>query len=418
MDVKRAGKTKLKKRIRKAILLVIGLMAVGGITLVLAKLKPAAPTLDRSTAIIDTVKRGQMLRQIHGSGTLVPQVTRWIPAPSEGRVEKVLVQAGMEVRGDTVIAELSNQLMEQQALDADFQLKTAEAEQENLSVHLRSETVSQKAVIASSNAEYSQAKLQLDADETLATQGLVSALNLKISRVHVLDLANKVEAEQEKLTIASQSDKAQLNAQKSRIDQLRALAKLKHDQVENLKIRAGSPGVIQEVTVQVGQQLTPGVNLARVADPNSLKAELKIAETQMSDVKMDQPVEVDTHTGVIQGKVMRIDPAAKEGTVIVDVELTGSLPAGARADLTVDGTIELERLENVLHVARPAFAQPQATASIFRLSADGQEATRTPLRFGRTSVNDVEIVSGLKEGDQVILSDTSAVDNYNHIRLR
>jgi HlyD family secretion protein len=418
MDVKRAGKSKLKKRVRTAILLIVALIAVGGITLALARLKPAAPTIDRSTAVIDTVKRGQMLRQIHGSGTLVPQVTRWIPAPSEGRVEKVLVQAGMEVKSDTVIAELSNQQMEQQAVDTDYQLKTAEAEEENLRVHLQSESVSQKAVITSANADFSQAKLQLDADETLAKQGLVSELNLKISRVHSQDLANKVEAERQKLTIASQSDKAQLNAQKSRIDQLRALAKLKHDQVENLKIRAGSPGVIQEVSVQVGQQLTPGVNLARVADPNSLKAELKIAETQMSDVKKDQPVEVDTHTGIIKGKVMRIDPAAKEGTVIVDVELEGALPPGARPDLTVDGTIELERLENVLHVARPAFAQPQATASIFRLSADGQDATRTPLRFGRTSVNDVEIVSGLKEGDQVILSDTSAVDNYNHIRLR
>ena len=418
MDIKRSGKSKIKRRARTVILLVAGLVAVGGITIVLAKLRPAAPALERSTAVIDSVKRGEMLRQTRGSGTLVAQITRWIPAPSDGRIERVLVQAGVEVKADTVVAELSNQQMEQQAVDADFQLKAFEADRENLRVHLKSDDVSQKAVIASSNAEYSQAKLQLDADETLAKQGLVSALNLKISRVHVQDLENKLDAEKQKLTINGQSAKAQLNAQQSRIDQLRALAKLKHDQVNNLKVRAGSAGIVQEVSMQVGQQVTPGVNLARVADPNSLKAQLKIAETQMRDVREQQPVEVDTHNGVIQGRVMRIDPAAKEGTVIVDVSLTGPLPAGARPDLTVDGTIELERLEDVLYVARPAFAQSQARASIFRVTEDGQEAVRTPIVFGRTSVNYVEVVSGLKEGDQVILSDTSTLDTYNRIRLR
>ena len=418
MDIKRSGKSKIKKRVRTAILLVAGLAAAGGISIVLARLKPAAPTLERSTAVIDSVKRGEMLRQTRGSGTLVPQITRWIPAPSEGRIERVLVQAGVEVKSDTVIAELSNPQIEQQAVDTDFQLKAAEADQENLRVRLRSDDVGQNAVIATANAEYSQAKLQLDADETLAKQGLVSALNLKISRVHVLDLENKLDAEKQKLTINGQSAKAQLNAQQSRIDQLRALARLKHDQVTNLKVLAGSAGIVQEVSIQVGQQVTPGVNLARVADPNSLKAQLKIAETQMRDVKEQQPVEIDTHNGVIRGHVMRIDPAAKEGTVVVDVSLTGPLPAGARPDLTVDGTIELERLENVLYVARPAFAQSQANAMIFRLTEDGQEALHTPIVFGRTSVNYVEIVSGLKEGDQVVLSDTSTLDSYNRIRLR
>ncbi len=418
MDIKRSGKSKIKKRVRTAILLVAGLAAAGGISIVLARLKPAAPTLERSTAVIDSVKRGEMLRQTRGSGTLVPQITRWIPAPSEGRIERVLVQAGVEVKGDTVIAELSNPQIEQQAVDAGFQLKAAEADQENLRVRLRSDDVGQNAVIATANAEYSQAKLQLDADETLAKQGLVSALNLKISRVHVQDLENKLDAEKQKLTINGQSAKAQLNAQQSRIDQLRALARLKHDQVTNLKVLAGSAGIVQEVSIQVGQQVTPGVNLARVADPNSLKAQLKIAETQMRDVREQQPVEIDTHNGVIRGRVMRIDPAAKEGTVVVDVSLTGPLPAGARPDLTVDGTIELERLENVLYVARPAFAQSQANAMIFRLTEDGQEALHTPIVFGRTSVNYVEVVSGLKEGDQVVLSDTSTLDSYNRIRLR
>ena len=418
MDIKRPGKSKLKKRIRTGILIIIGLAAVGGITFVLAKLKPAAPTLDRSTAVIDTVKRGQMLREVRGNGTLVPQVTRWVPAPAEGRVEKILVQAGVEVGAGTVIVELSNPLMEQQTLDAEFQVKAAEADQESLRVRLESENMTQQSATASINAEYSQAKIQLDTDEALAKQGLVPDLLLKISRVKVQDLANRLRVEQQRLAIAGKATKAQMNAQAARIQQLRTLAKLKKDQVEALKVRAGTNGVLQVVAVQEGQQVTPGVNIARVADPASLKAELKIAETQIKDVKIGQPVEVDTRNGVIQGKVSRIDPAAREGTFVVDALLIGPLPASARPDLSVDGTIELERLENVLYVGRPAFGQGQSTVSMFRVSPDGQEALRTPVVLGRSSVSTVEIVNGLKEGDQVILSDTSAWDNYNRIRLR
>ncbi len=418
MDIKRPAKSKLKKRIRTVVLIVLGLVAVGGITFGLSKLKPAAPTLDRSTAVIDTVKRGEMLREVRGNGTLVPQVTRWVPAPADGRVERILVQAGVEVGAATVIVELSNPQMEQQALDAEFQVKAAQADQESLRVRLESENMTQQSAIATINAEYSQAKIQLDTDEVLAKQGLVAELLLKISRVKVQDLANRLKVEQQRLAISGKATKAQINAQDSRIQQLRALAKLKKDQVDALKVRAGTNGVLQVVAVQEGQQVAPGVNIARVADPASLKAELKIAETQIKDVKLGQPVAVDTRNGIIQGQVSRIDPAAREGTFTVDAELTGPLPGSARPDLSVDGTIELERLENVLHVGRPAFGQGQQTVGMFRLTPDGTEAERVRVTLGRNSVSTIEIVSGLREGDQVIISDTSAVDSYNRIRVR
>jgi HlyD family secretion protein len=418
MDIKRPQKSKLKKRIRTGVLIITGLVAVGGITYGLTKMKPAAPTLERSTAVIATVKRGEMLREVSGNGTLVPQVTRWIPAPADGRVEKILVQAGMDVAAGTVIVELSNPQMEQQAIDAEFQVKTAEAEAENLRVRLESDGMTQQSQIASINAEYSQAKLQLDTDEELGKQGLVADLPLKVSRVHVEDLANRLRVEKERLHIAGKSTRAQLNAQQSRVAQLRALAKLKRDQVEALKVRAGTSGVLQQITVQEGQQVTPGLNIARIADPASLKAELKVVETQIKDVRVGQKAIVDTRNGVIEGQVSRIDPAAREGTFTVDVSFNGPLPASARADLSVDGKIELERLSNVLYVDRPAFGQGQQTVGIFRLSPDGKEATRTQVSLGRSSVSTIEVVSGLREGDQVIISDTTSMDNYKTIRVR
>ena len=418
MDIKRTGKSKLKKRIRSGILIGVGLLAIAGITFGLTRLKPAAPTLDRSTAVIDTVKRGQMLREVRGIGTLVPQDIRWVPAPSEGRVEKIPVQAGVVVGFDTIIVELSNPKVEQEAMDAEFEVKAAVADKESLRQRLEGEAMTQKSTIAAINAEYSQAKLQLDTDEVLGKQGLVPDLVLKISRMRLVDIGNRLKVEQQRLAVNAKSVQAQLNAQESRIAQLRALSTLRRDLAAGLKVRAGTSGVLQEVAVQVGQQLTPGTNIARVADPNSLKAELKIAETQIKDVRVGQPVAVDTRNGIIQGQVMRIDPAAREGTFIVDVALTGPIPASARPDLSVDGTVELERLENVLYVGRPAFGQGQQTVKLFRLSPDGQEALHTPVTLGRSSVSTIEIVEGLKEGDQVILSDTSSLDSYDRIRVR
>jgi HlyD family secretion protein len=418
MDIKRSPKSKSRKRIRTGILIAVGLAAIAGITYGLAKLKPAAPTLDRSTAVIDTVKRGEMVREVRGNGTLVPQVTRWIPAPADGRVERILAQAGVEVSAGTVIVELSNPQMEQQAIDAEFQVKTAEAEAENLRVRLESDGMTQQSQVATINAEYRQAKLQLDTDEALAKKGLVPDLNLKISRVRVEDLANRLKVEQQRLSIGGKSVKAQLNAQQSRVLQLRALARLKKDQVDALKVRAGTNGVLQQITVQEGQQVTPGLNIARIADPASLKAELKIPETQIKDVRVGQTAKVDTRNGVIEGQVSRIDPAAREGTFTVDVSFTGELPSSARPDLSVDGTIELERLRNVLYISRPAFGQPQQKVGMFRLGPDGQEAERFPVTLGRASVSTIEVLDGLREGDQVIISDTTTMDSYKIIRVR
>jgi len=417
MDIKRPQKSKLKKRAPKVALVVVGLAAIAGITFALSKLKPAAPTLDRSTAVIDTVKRGQMVREVRGIGTLVPQVVRLVPAPADGRVERIPVQAGVVVGFDTIIAELSNPKIEQEATDAEFQVKAAEADAESLRTRLESESMTQQSNIATITAEYSQAKLQLDTDEVLGKQGLVPEILLKISRMNVSNLSDRLKVEKQRLAIVGKSVKAQMAAQQSRIQQLRVLAKLKREQATGLLVRAGTSGVLQEVTVQVGQQVTPGLNMARVADPASLKAELKIAETQIKDVKLGQAVAVDTRNGIIQGTVQRIDPAAREGTFIVDVALTGPLPSSARPDLSVDGTIELERLANVLYVGRPAFGQGQQTVGLFRLNPDGQEAVRTQVTLGRSSVSTIEIVNGLAEGDKVILSDTSSMDSYTRIRI-
>jgi HlyD family secretion protein len=418
MDIKRPPKSKIKKKIRNAIMIVVGIAAIGGITYGLTKLKPAAPTLDRSTAVIETVKRGEMVRDVRGNGTLVPEVTRWVPAPADGRVERILLKAGVEVDPSTVIAELSNPQLEQQATDTELQVKAAEADQENLKVKLESDSMTQKAAIATINAQYSQAKLQLDADEVLAKQGLVADLTLKISRVSVQDLANRLKVEQERLIVSSKSTKAQMNAASSRLNQLRALATLRRQEVDALKVRAGSGGVLQQVLVTEGQQVTPGFNMARVADPASLKAVLRVAETQISGVRIGQPVIVDTRNGLIQGTVSRIDPAAREGTFEIDASLVGPLPPSARPDLSVDGTIELERLKDVLKVGRPAFGQAQQTIGMFVLSPDGSEAERRSVKLGRNSVSQIEILEGLKEGDQVIISDTTALDSYNRIRVR
>jgi HlyD family secretion protein len=418
MDIKRAPKSKIKKKIRNAVMIVVGVAALGGITYGLTKLKPAAPSLDPSTAVIETVKRGEMVRDVRGNGTLVPEVTRWVPAPADGRIERILLKAGVEVDSSTVIAELSNPQLQQQATDTDLQVKAAEADQENLKVRLESDAMTQKAAIATINSQYSQAKIQLDADEILYKQQLVAELTVKISRVAVQDLANRVKVEQERLAVMSRSTSAQLNAAASRLQQLRALATLRRQDVENLKVRAGTGGVLQQVLVTEGQQVTPGTNIARVADPNSLKAVLRVAETQIGGVRIGQKVIVDTRNGLIDGQVSRIDPAAREGTFEIDASLIGPLPPSARPDLSVDGTIELERLQDVLKVGRPAFGQAQQTIGMFVLTPDGTEAERRQVKLGRNSVSMIEILDGLKEGDRVIISDTSALDSYNRIRLR
>jgi len=358
-----------------------------------------------------------MLRDVHGTGTLVAEDIRVIAASTAGRVERVLVHPGTPVNPGTVLVELSNPEIQQSAVDAEYQLRAAEAEQKNLKVRLESERMTQQSTAATVHSEYQQSKLQMDADEALAKQGLLPPLSLKLSKVRTEDLANRYQIEEKRLEVATRSAEAQTSAQQARVSQLQALLKLKKEQVQNLQVLAGTRGVLQQMAVEEGQQVSPGTNLARVVEPQHLKAELKIAETQVKDIHIGQKAQVDTRNGIIPGHVARMDPAAQQGTFTVDVALDGELPAGARPDLTVDGTIELERLDDVIYVSRPAFGQAQSTIKLFKLEEGGQSAVRVQVKLGRTSVTSVEILEGLQPGDQVILSDTSTLDSFERIRL-
>ena len=417
MDIPRKKSGARKRRLRTVIYAVVGVVAISLITYGVSRLKPAAPGVERSTLVIDTVKRGPMLRQVRGTGTLVPEDVRVIAAAQEGRVESVLVHPGTDVTAGTVLIELSNPQLQQSAVDTEYQLKAAQADYNNIKVRLESDRMSQQAVAANVHSEYEQAKLQLDTDETLAKDGLVPLLTLKLSRVRVAELENRYNLEKKRLDVSAKSAQAQLASQQARISQLQALLELKNQQVATLHVVAGTTGVLQQMQVEVGQQVTPGTNLARVVEPEHLKAELKIAETQTKDIHLGQKAEIDTRNGVIPGHVSRIDPAAVQGTLTIDVALDGQLPQGARPDLTVDGTVELERLTDVISVGRPAFGQSQSTVSMFKLDPDGKSATRVQVKLGRNSVSSIEILEGLQPGDQVILSDTSAWDNFSHIRL-
>ncbi|HYG08777.1 MAG TPA: efflux RND transporter periplasmic adaptor subunit [Pyrinomonadaceae bacterium] len=417
MDVPRGKSSARKRRVRVVLYAVIGIVAVTAITLGVSRMKPAAPGVERSTTLIDTVKRGQMLRQVRGIGTLVPQDIRVIAAATQGRVERVLVQPGTEVTAGTVLIELSNPELQQGTVDIEYQLRAAEADYNNIRARLESERMSQQAAAATVQSEYQQAKLQSDTDEQLAKEGLIPAINLKLSRVRVADLANRYSIEQKRLQGTSKSAQAQLASQQARIAQLKAQLQLRQTQVATLRVLAGTNGVLQQMQVEVGQQVQPGTNLARVVEPQNLKAELRIAETQAKDISLGQQASIDTRNGIIPGHVVRIDPASQNSTVTIDVALDAPLPQGARPDLSVDGTIELERLDNILYIGRPAFGQSQSSVGMFKLEPGGQFATRVQVKLGRSSVNTIEVLEGLQEGDQVILSDTSQWDAFNRIRL-
>ena len=389
------------------------------VTMGLSKLKPAAPTVERSTVWIDSVKRGSVLRQVRGLGTLVPQEgsIQFLPAITEGRVDKILALPGAQVKPDTILVELSNPQLSQEALDSEWKVKAAEADYKNLQVTLASQVLAQKSLSAQAQSEYSQAKMQADIDTELAKLGVISQLTQKVSTQKADELATRNDIEKQRLVNSAEVLQAQLQAKQAELEALRALAKLKQDQLDRLRVRAGIDGVLQEQTLKIGQFVTPGTVLAKVVQPQRLKAELKIAETQAKDIQLGQPASIDTHNGVIPGHVVRIDPSVVNGTVTVDVELTGALPQGARPDLSVDGTIDLEKMDNVLYVGRPAFGQEHSTVGMFKLEPDGSTAVRAQVKLGRSSVNTVEILQGLKEGDQVILSDMSRWDNFDRIRL-
>ncbi len=415
MDVPRPDVARKKKKKR----LIIGgasLLALILVTVAISRLKPAAVSVDRAAVWVDTVKRGPMLRQVRGLGTLVPEDIRWIATSKEGRVEKIVVRPGATVQPDTIILELSSPDLQQLALDAESAATTAEAELTTLRATLQRELLSQESTTAQVHSEYLQAKMEAETNESLKKNGLIADLAYKTSIIKRDELQNRDEIENKRLVFARDSIDPQLAAKQATVNQLIAAAKLKARDVEALHVKAGMEGVLQQLPVEVGQRVTPGTNLARVADPKKLKAQIKIAETQAKDIQINQPASIDTRNGIVSGHVIRVDPAVEQGTVTVDVALDGALPKGARPDLSVDGTIELERLDNVLYVGRPAFAQDGATVGVFKLTSGG-EALRTPVHFGRSSVNTIEILSGLNAGDQVILSDTSAYDSHDRIRL-
>ncbi len=416
MDIQRIGVGRAK-RIRQIIYGGVALVVILLITLGLSRLEPAAPNVERATVWVDTVKRGSMLRQVRGSGTLVPVEVRWIPAQTEGRVERRVSLPGTEVTPDTIILELSNPQLQQEALDAEMVLRRTEAEYANLRVQLESQLMNQQAEAARIAAEHIEARLTAEREAELAKLGLASDLNLRISQARAESLATRNRLEQERLAIFAKSTEAQLEAKRAEVEQRRALHQLRRSQLEALRVRAGMHGVLQRVPVEVGQQVSPGANLAQVADPTDLKAEVRIPATQARDVMLNQPAEIDTRNGVIPGHVIRIDPAVQDGTVTVDVALDAALPPGARPDLNIDGTIQLERLENVLYVGRPAFGQEQSTVGLFKLVEGGRSAVRTQVRLGRSSVNTIEVMEGLQEGEQVILSDMSNWDAHDRVRL-
>ena len=416
MDIARPHIAKQKRR-RRILFASGGVLALIVITVALSHLKPAVPSVDRSTVWVDTVKRGPMVREVRGLGTLVPEEIRWIPANSEGRVEKIVVRPGTQVKADTVILELSSPELEQAAHDAESKLKAAEAEFTTLQAKLQRDLLDQESNTARVHSEYQQARIESDMNEQLKKNGLVAELQYKTSQVKAAELLNRDAIEEKRLNFARDSIEPQLASKQAEVDQVKAAAQLKLDQVEALHVKAGMNGVLQQMPVDVGQRVKIGDNLARVADPTKLKAEIKIAETQAKDVQIGEKTTIDTRNGVVTGHVTRVDPAVEQGTVKVDAQIDGELPRGARPDLTIDGTIELERLDDVIYVGRPAFGQENNTVSIFKLVSGSSEAVRTPVKLGRSSVNSIEIINGLQPGDQVILSDTSAWDAHERIRL-
>jgi HlyD family secretion protein len=359
-----------------------------------------------------------MVRDVRGLGTLVPEDIRWIAAQTEAHVERWVLRPPAPVKPDSIIMELSDPTVQKDAVDAEYQLKGAQADFENLKVQVDSDLMGQKAAEASVRSDYEQTKLQHTTDEQLVKAGLISRLIEQQSRVRLEQLEIRLKLETERTTLAADSATARLAAQDAKVQQMKALYDLKKGQADALHVRAGIDGLLQLLQVDVGQHVTPGMNLARVADPSKLRAEIKIAETQAKDVVPGQKAAIDTRNGIVNGHVSRVDPSVINGTVTVDVALDDSLPAGARADLSVDGTIILENLKDVLYVGRPVHGQSDSTIGLFRLDANGSQARRVNVKLGRSSVNTIEILDGLKVGDKVILSDMSAVDQYDRIRLK
>ena len=418
MDIPRTG-ARRRKIIRWTAFaaVVVAVLLAGFLTI--PRLKPAAPGVDMSTLWPDTVKRGPMLREVRGLGTLVPEESMLIPATTDGRVQRILIRPGTPVKADSVVMILTSQELDTALLSAEYTLKAAEADYENLKVTLEKSKIDMQATAAQVGADYNTATLKANRDAALAKEGLFSEVDAKISTVTAEELKGRYELEKQRLAINAQAEEAQLAAQKVKVEQLRADYNLKKSQVDQLRVRAGVEGMLQQLPtpVEEGQKVTAGTPLAKVSQPSKLKAELKIAETQVKDISIGQSASIDTRNGLIEGHVSRIDPSILNGTVTVDVSLKGPLPSAARPDLSVDGTIQLEKLDDVVYVGRPVFGQQDAVVQLFRVEPDGKYANKVKVAFGKSSVNTIEVKDGLQVGDKVILSDMSAYDGYDRIRL-
>lgn len=418
MDVPRGKEVGRRRTIRRIAIIAAIVVVVSGTGVAVSRLKPAAPSAEMGEMYIGTVKRGQMEVQRRGLGRLTPKEIYWIAAAVDSRVVKVVRRPGGDpVKANDVLLVLTNPDLELDAEKAEWQVKQDAANLANLKVKLQSEKLDQRANLASLESQYTQAKLTADRDSELTRLNLKSDLESRLSVDQANQLQSRVGLEKERLSIGDQSIKAQIEAQEVGLASSRANYETKKKQVDNLTIRAGIDGVLQEVDVEVGQRVATGTILAKVADPKKLKAELKIAETQMKDVRVGLDATIDTRNGLIPGRVIRIDPVAQNGTVTVDIDLRGALPPDARPELSVDGTIEVERLDNVVYVDRPVSGEPESTIGLFKIDADGKDANRVNVKLGRASVNTIEVRDGLKVGDRVILSDMARYDQYSRIRL-
>lgn len=416
MDIPRKDFAR-KRRLRRVIYTSTAVVVMGAFTYGLSRLEPAAPGIEAATVFVDEVERGDMILDVRGLGTLVPENILLVPARDEGHVERRRLLPGSPVEPDTILVDLSNPQLEQDVFETESEIKAAEAELADLRVQLKTETLNLKATAAQVESDYQVAKAEYEAQTKLAAAGITDQVSLMKARITVDQLEIRVGIEKERMQMRAGAVEAQVAARQVRLDQQRRLLALRKQKLERLQIRAGIHGVLQQLEVQVGELVSAGTVIARVSDPRHLKAELKIAETQAKDILLGQRAEIDTRNGIIQGSVMRVDPAVIEGTVTIDVRLEGELPKGARPDLSVDGRIVLDHLKDVLKVGRPVYAQAGNTISLFRIEPDGVHASRLRVEVGRVSVNEIQIRSGLRAGDKVILSDMSAMDSFDRIRL-
>jgi HlyD family secretion protein len=418
MDISRPD-LKAKKRKRQAVTIAVAVVVLAVVTFFVMRLKPASPTVDRSVVWTDTVKRGPMVVQVRGLGTLVPRedAIRQIPAQTEATVTRILVLPGSTVKPDTILLELSDPKLTQEEIDAELSLRESKADLSNIQVKVQSDLMAQKSAAATVTADYNQAQRQAKTDKSLYSLGVVSGLTYNASQGKADELSTRNKLSEETVSINEKAIESQLAVQQAKVAQAQAIYDLKKQQLDALKVRAGIAGVLTDLPMAVGQHVAIGTMVAQVVQPNQLKAQLKIAETQARDILIGQPASIDTHNGLADGTVSRIDPAVQNGTVTVDVQLTGALPAGARKDLSVDGTIDMQRLKDVLYVGRPAFGNEKSTITLFRLDADNKGAVRVPVKVGSVSVNAIQVLEGLHEGETVILSDMSRYDTTDRIRL-